>query len=119
MAVAHDLDLLAEQRRKESARKFVIETAHRLYQFRQRTAALEAGEVQAWQDARLLAQEVVRGASPLGLGLLGACAREVQHFADRRFEPGSLPPNLSLYMLSALDTLAMELERLQHDQDLR
>ncbi len=119
MAVAHDLNLLAEQQRKDSARKFVIESAHRLYEFRRRIASLEAGEFQAWQDARTLAQDIIRGASPLGLGLLSACAREVQHFADRRFEPGSLPPNLSLYMMSALDTLAMELERLEHDQDLR
>jgi hypothetical protein len=119
MAVAHDLNLLAEQQRKETARVFVLESAQRLYKLRQKTASLEAGDLQAWQDARTLAQDLVRAATPLGLGLLVACAKEVLHFAERRFSAERMVPDLSLYMLSALATLGMELERLEHDHDLR
>ena len=119
MAVAHDLNLLAEQQRKETARAFVVASAQRLYQLRQQTASLEAGKLDAWQDARLLAQELIRSANPLGLGLLAACAKEVLHFAERRFSAEKMVPDLALYMLSALATLGMELERLEHDHDLR
>lgn len=119
MSVAHDLDLLAEQRRKETARKLVAEAAHDLYQFRRRTAALEGGDHATWADARLLAQGLIRAAAPLDLGLLVACAKEVLLFAEKRVDGEAVSPDLTLYLLSALDTLGMELERLRHDRDLR
>jgi len=119
MSVAHDLNALEEQKRKEDARKLVGESAHRLYELRRRTTALETGDVAAWDEAGALANDLIRAAAPLDLGLLVACAKEVLHFTARRAAGPPYEPNLVLYLLSALDTLGMELERLRHDKDLR
>jgi hypothetical protein len=119
MTVAHDLNPLEEHQRKDAARNFVFDASQTLYRFRQRTSELEAGDEAAWHDARSIAQDLIRGATPLQLGLLVACGKEVMIFADRFFAGEPLQPDLTLYMLSALDTVGMELERLQHDRDLR
>jgi hypothetical protein len=119
MSVAHDLDALEEQKRREAARRFVDETAHRLYELRRKTALLEAGDFETWEQAGALARELVRAGTALDLGLLVACAKEVLHFATRRPADAPTDPNLVLYLLTGLDTLGMELERLRHDKDLR
>jgi hypothetical protein len=118
MSVAHDLNALEEQRRKDAAREFVSDAAHRLSRLRQKTRLLEAGDPPVWEEARRFAQEVIRRGATLELGLLVACAKEVLHFTARKIA-APREPNLELYLLSGLDTLAMELERLRHDKDLR
>jgi hypothetical protein len=119
MSVAHDLNALEEQKRKESARKLVGDAAHRLYELRRKTALLESGDPIAWEEAAALARSLIDAAAPLDLGLLVACAKEVLHFATRRAAGAPFEANLVLYLLSGLDTLGMELERLRHDQELR
>jgi hypothetical protein len=118
MSVAHDLNALEEQRRKEAARELVTDAARRLSLLRQQTRSIESGDVATWEAAGSLAQELIRRGTTLELGLLVACAKEVLYFTARR---GAAPrdPDLALYLLSGLDTLAMELERLRHDRDLR
>jgi hypothetical protein len=118
MSVAHDLNALDEQKRKETARRLVNDAARRLAVMRQHTRLLEAGDVAAWEDAAAFARDLVRAGTELELGLLVACAREVLHFTARKIT-APREPNLVLYLLSGLDTLAMELERLRHDKDLR
>ena len=118
MSVAHDLNALEEQRRKDAARQFVTDAAHRLYALRHKTRLLEAGDAAAWEQAGAFAQEMIRAGTTLELGLLVACAKEVLHFTARKVA-APYEPNLTLYLLSGLDTLAMELERLRHDKDLR
>ncbi len=119
MSVAHDLNLLEEQKRKEAARKLVAEAARKLQGFRMKSRLIETDDETAWQEARFMAQELIWAATPLDLRLLVACSNEVLHFVERRFAGEPLHPDLALYMLSALDTLGMELERLQCDRDLR
>lgn len=119
MSVAHDLNALEEQKRKEDARKLVHESAWRLHELRRKTALLEAGDAGAWEEAGALARDVIRAAVPLDLGLLVACAKEVLHFTVLRAAGTPYDANLVLYLLSALDTLGMELERLRHDKELR
>jgi len=118
MSVAHDLNTLEEQRRKDAARDFVADAARRLSLLRQKTRLLEAGDVAAWEDAGSFAHELIRRGTTLELGLLVACAKEVLHFTARRVA-APREPNLVLYLLSGLDTLAMELERLRHEEDPR
>jgi hypothetical protein len=119
MSVAHDLDALEEQKRREAARRLVDETAHRLYELRRNTPLLEAGDFETWEQAGTLARELIRAGTALDLGLLVACAKEVLHFATRRTAGPPPEANLVLYLLTSLDTLGMELERLRHDKDLR
>ena len=119
MSVAHDLNALEEQKRKEAARKIVIDSAHRLYELRRKTVLLEAGDIGAWTDADTLARDLIRDGATLDLGLLVACAKEVLHFTTRRAAGAPLDANFVLYLLTGLDTLGMELERLRCDKDLR
>jgi hypothetical protein len=118
MSVAHDLNALEEQRRKDAARDFVADAAHRLSGLRQQTRLLEAGDVATWKAASTFAQDLIRRGTTLELGLLVACAKEVLHFTARK-ATAPHEPNLLLYLLSGLDTLSMELERLRHDKDPR
>jgi hypothetical protein len=119
MSVAHDLNSLEEQKRKEAARKLVDDAAHRLYELRRKTPHLESGDFGAWETADALAREIIRAGAALDLGLLVACAKEVAHFTALRAAGSPLEPDLVLYLLTGLDTLGMELERLRHDKDLR
>ena len=119
MSVAHDLNALEEQKRKEAARKLVNDSAQRLYALRHRTIDLEAGHAAAWDAADALARDLIREGAALDLGLLVACAQEVFHFTTRRASGAPLEPNIVLYLLTGLDTLGMELERLRCDKDLR
>jgi hypothetical protein len=119
MSVAHDLNSLEEQKRKDAARKLVTHAAQRLYELRRKSHLIEQGDATAWEEAGALAQDVVRTASTLDLGLLVACAKEVLHFTAQRAAGTPHEPDLVLYLLTGLDTLGMELERLRHDKDLR
>lgn len=119
MSVAHDLNALEEQKRKEAARRLVSDAAQRLHELRRKTHSLQFGDAEAWAEADALAQDVIRGATPLDLGLLVACAREVLHFTARRAAGRAPDHDLVLYLLTSLDTLGMELERLRCDKDLR
>jgi hypothetical protein len=118
MSAANHFDPIAEEKRKEQARVLVRQLTLELRALRMQFAKLEAGDTRVWQHARLLAQGVIRDAAHLELGLLVACAREVEIFAERRFAGEPTDGDLTLYLMSALDTLAMELERLRHDQGL-
>jgi hypothetical protein len=119
MSVAHDLDALDERKRKDAALELVNGAAHRLHALRHNTSLVERGDVAAWEQIEAFARELIRLGQPLELGLLVACAKEVLHFTARRKAGAPCEPNLVLYLLSGLDTLAMELERLRHDKDLR
>lgn len=119
MSVAHDLNSLEEQKRKEAARRLVTDATHRLHELRRKTHSIEHGDVAAWEAAHALAHDLVRAGAPLDLGLLVACAKEVLHFTTRRAAGAALEPDLVLYLLTGLDTLGMELERLRYDKDLR
>jgi hypothetical protein len=118
MSVAHDFDPVAEERRKELSRALLRKIGQELRALRAKNSDLEANDAATWQEARHLAREVIREAAPLELGLLIACAKEVLIFAERRFGEGPVRPDVVLYLLSALDTLGMEVERLRHDRGL-
>jgi hypothetical protein len=119
MSVAHDFDPLAEERRKELRRALLRKIGQELRDLRMKAPELQANDVATWQEARHLAREVIREATPLDLGLLIACAKEVLIFAEQRFAEGPARPEVVLYLLSALDTLGMEVERLRYDRGLR
>ena len=119
MSVAHDLNALDEQRRKEAARQLVADAARRLYLLRQKSALIESGDAAIWEETGTMAHELIRAGAPLDLGLLVACAKEVLHFTTRRAAGPPHEPKLVFYLVCALDTLGMELERLRCDRDLR
>jgi hypothetical protein len=119
MSVAHDLNALEEQKRKDAARKFIVDAAQRLYELRRRSVFLGAGDPAAWDEADRLARELIRDGATLDLGLLVACAKEVLYFTTRRAQGAPFDANTVLYLLTGLDTLGMEIERLRCDKDLR
>jgi hypothetical protein len=119
MSVAHDLNALEEQKRKEAARKLVTDAVQRLHELRRKTPLIEHGDVAAWDEVAALAHDLIRAGAPLDLGLLTACAKEVLLFTARRKAGAPFEPDLVLYLLTGLDTLGMELERLRYDKDLR
>src|SRR5215475_1511640 len=102
MSVAHDLNALEEQKRKEAARKLVFDSAQRVFDLRRKADLLGAGHPATWEEAGALARELIRAAGPLDLGLLVACAKEVLHFTTRRRAGPPFEPSLGLYLVSAL-----------------
>ena len=119
MSVANDLNALDERKRQDAARKLIAEAMQRLSELRRKTDLLEAGVRATWEETNTLAMHLVQVGGPLDLGLLVACAREVLHFTTRRLGGEEMTPQLALYLQSALDTLEMELDRLDRDQELR
>jgi hypothetical protein len=119
MNAANDLDPIAEELRRERVQALLRRSMRILLDLRLASAKLDTGDPGTWQQVRSFSQELVRESTLLDLPLLLACAREALVFAEKRFAGAPLYPDLVLYMLSALDTLAMEVERLRHDRDLR
>jgi hypothetical protein len=119
MNVAHDVNSIEEARRKEAARTLVRKTIRALYGLRLRRALIESGDLGIWVEAHSLAENVIASATPLELKLLVACAREVAQFAGGHDGIAKPRREMTLNLLSSLDTLGMELERLKNDRDLR
>lgn len=119
MSVAHDLNRIDEEKRKEAARALIVALEPTLQGLRSRVSEFSTGDLGIWRETRVFAQEAIRAATPLELHLLVACAKEVLYFTEVKFSTGSIYPRVATHMSSALDTVAMELMRLKTARELQ
>ena len=70
------------------------------------------GDAATWQEVRFGAQRISATATNLELGILAACAQELASLADERFAGVQLNEQFLLSVTSAIEIVAIELNRL-------
>ncbi len=102
----------ADATRKQLTDLFLRRTQAEVEQMRRSVPALISNDTLAWQELRFHAQRIGTEAECLGLGVLGACARELARLADERFAGAALDATFLLSTTSAMETVALELNEL-------
>jgi hypothetical protein len=102
----------AEEKRKQLIKLFLQRTFDDVEHMRRSVPDLIAGDQAAWQELRFAAQRAASMAKSLELGILAACARELAALAEEKFAGIALDAHFLLGVTSAIEVLAIELDRL-------
>jgi hypothetical protein len=100
--------------RERQAREFLADATRDLQRTRALAVRLESGDRAAWAEVQNLAHNMAARAAALKLGLLDACARELENLADEHLAGAPLDGFLLHCLASALETVALEIESLKH-----
>jgi hypothetical protein len=74
---------------------------------------LEAGQADAWERLENIGHNLAARSQILKLGVLNACARELQHLVEERRRGGALDTFFLQCVNSAIETLALEIDALR------
>lgn len=99
--------------RERQVREFLDDATRDLQRMRGMAVRLEAGEAAAWGEVQLLAHNIAARALTLKLGLLNACARELENLADERLAGAAIDAFFMQCVSSAIETIALEIEGLK------
>lgn len=105
----------AEVKRKQLIELFLKRTLEDVEHMRRSVPQLIAGDQATWQELRFAAQRAAGMAKSLELGVLGACATELTALANERFSGTALDAHFLLSVTSAIEMVAIELDRLGRD----
>jgi hypothetical protein len=105
---AHD----ADARRNELTALFLRRTLEEVEQMRRNVPLLISGDDAAWRHLRFCAQRMRGTANGLELGVLSACARELEGLAEERFGRTEVDAHFLLSVTSAIEMVAIELNEL-------
>ncbi len=109
MNETHDPALQADARRNELISLFLVRTVNDVEQMRRNVPSLISGNDAAWRHLRFCAQRIRGTAHGLGLGVLSACARELEQLAEERFARARIDEQFLLSVTSAIEMMAIEL----------
>lgn len=104
--------LSADEKRRQLIQLFLQRTLADVEQMRRDVPQLIAGDTAVWQELRFAAQRAAGMAKSLQLGILAACAAELSGIADEKFAGASLDAQFLLAATTAIETVAIELDRL-------
>lgn len=113
MNETHDPAMAADARHTELISLFLVRTVDDVEQMRRNVPALIAGDDAAWRHLRFCAQRIRGTAHGLDLGVLSACARELELLAEERFTRGEIDAQFLLSVTSAIEMVAIELNRIR------
>jgi hypothetical protein len=102
----------ADDKRTQLIQLFLQRTLGDVEQMRRNVPQLIAGDPATWQELRFAAQRATGMAASLELGILAACARELADLADQRFAGAVLDAHFLLSATTAIETVAIEIDRL-------
>jgi hypothetical protein len=102
----------AEEKRQQLIELFLKRTLEDVEHMRRSIPLLIAADQAAWQELRFTAQRASGMAKSLELGILAACAKELAALADEKFAGKALDAHFLLSVTSAIEVVAIELDRL-------
>ena len=105
-------DKPADDKRKQLTLLFLRRTLDDVEQMRRNVPQLISGDAATWQELRFAAQRAAGHAQQLELGPLRACALELAGLADEKFAGVALDANFLLAATTAIEMVAIELNRL-------
>ncbi len=109
----HDPAFEADARRDELISLFLGRTVEEVEQMRRNVPSLIAGDDAAWRHLRFCAQRIRGTAHALDLGVLSACARELEALAEERFKRTDIDAHFLLSVTSAIEMVAIELAEIR------
>jgi hypothetical protein len=104
------------EKKRQLVDLFLRRTLEDLEHMRRSVPQLIAGDPATWQELRFTAQRASGMAKTLDLGILGACAKELAALADEKFAGAALDAQFLLGVTSAIDMVALEVDRLRNVQ---
>ena len=99
--------------RERQLREFLDDATRDLQRTRGLAARLEANDAAAWGEVQNLAHNIAARALTLKLGLLNACARELENLADENLAGTPADAFFMQCTSSAIETIALEIEALK------
>jgi hypothetical protein len=108
-------DPAAEAKRRKLIEEFLQRTRGEVQQMLASLPQLEAGDAAAWQEVRFFAQRIVVTSEQLKLGIMRGCASDLEKIAQDRFSGKPLTAFVVQCLLSGIDMLSMEVDRLASD----
>lgn len=108
----HDPMLAVDATRKQLIGPFLKRTLDEVEQMRRDVPELIRGDIVAWQELRFFAQRIARTSTGLDLGVLNACSRELASLAEEKFTRTKLDAHFLLATTTAIEVIALELNRL-------
>jgi hypothetical protein len=99
--------------RERQVREFLDDATRDLQRTRGLAVRLEANDAAAWGEVQNLAHNIAARAFTLKLGLLNACARELENLADENLAGAPVDAFFMQCTSSAIETIALEVEALK------
>jgi HPt (histidine-containing phosphotransfer) domain-containing protein len=99
--------------RDRQVREFLEDATRDLQRMRGLAVRLEASHSVAWSEVQNLAHNLAARAATLKLGLLNACARELESLADEKLSGTPADAFMMQCVSSAIETIALEIEALK------
>lgn len=113
MTVGHFSEPDSEEARRRETEQFLLRTSSDVTKMRESVSQLEKGDQACWQELRFLAQQIAGTAAKLQVGIVSACAKEIEKLAEEQFAGVTVDAFFMLCTTSAIETLAMELKRVR------
>jgi hypothetical protein len=113
MSVARFSEPAAEEARRRETEQFLLMTVSAIERMRQSVPQLEKGDQATWQELRFASHNLVEKAAKLEVGIVGACAKEIEKLAEEKFAGAVIDDFFMLCATSAIETLSMEVKRLR------
>jgi len=113
MADLRDRETVERERHRIQVEEFLGDARQDVARLRSMVPELEAGDLATWARLQTIAHNLAARSQILKLGILNACARELQQLVDER-QKGAAIDNFFLQCVnSAIETLALEIEALK------
>jgi len=113
MADLRDRETVERERHRIQVEEFLGDARQDVARLRGLVPELEAGDLATWARLQTIAHNLAARSQILKLGILNACARELQQLVDER-QKGAAVDNFFLQCVnSAIETLALEIEALK------
>jgi hypothetical protein len=113
MTDLREREAVERERRRHQLEEFLVDATRDSERMRALLAELEAGDPAAWSRVQNIAHNLGARALALKLGLLNACARELERLTDERQDGAPLDGFFMQCVGAAIETIALEIAALK------
>ena len=106
-------ETVERERQRQQLDEFLADATRDVECMRAMEPELEAGDAAAWDRVQILAHNLAARSLALKLGVLNACARELEQLADECPKGGPLDTFTRQCVTGAIETLALEIDQLK------
>lgn len=106
-------DAIERDRQRTQLEEFLGDAQRDVERMRAMESELEAGDAAAWDRVQNLAHNLAARSMGLKLGVLNACARELEQLTEERQKGAPLDTFFKQCVVGAIETLSLEIEQLR------
>src|SRR5438105_3218622 len=101
------------ERHKQQLSEFLADATRDVERMRAMEPELEASDAASWDRVQILAHNLAARSLALKLGVLNACARELEQLTEDRAKGTPLDTFFKQCVVGAIETLALEIDQLK------